>query len=156
MGPGVRLGETCQINFNMVHLTVFEQCSKGLHESCPQVRRVPKGQFGGAKCTCSCHNQQPVNNLKLDQFFTLKVKQMNLPQSVTDRYVSSLVSAGYNNEFRIDSITCLPFVAEEVHCGHYFRASLMPKAAHDVVVSAGLTLHQAVRAALAKAGVTFR
>lgn len=80
----------------------------------------------------------------------------NLPQSVTDRYVSSLVSAGYNKEFKIDSITCLPFVAEEVHCGHYFRASIIPTAGGELVTSAGPTLHQAVRAALAKAGVTFR
>lgn len=81
----------------------------------------------------------------------------NLPQSVTDRYVSSLLSAGFNHEFRIDSMQCLPFVAEEVHCGHYFRVTLMPLTSQsDVVTSAGATLHKAVRATLEKAGVTFR
>lgn len=80
----------------------------------------------------------------------------NLPQSVTDRYVSNLLSAGINNEFRIDSIQCLPWVTEEVHCGHYFKATIMPLDRTDMITSVGPTIHQALRHTLSKAGVTFR
>lgn len=81
---------------------------------------------------------------------------MKLPQAITDRYVSNLLSAGHNHEFRIDSILCKPFCEAEVVCGYYYIATLIAGDNSIMATSPGSTPHQALRKALEKAGVTFR
>ena len=88
-------------------------------------------------------------------FFEQLLNMNNLPQSVTERYVTNLLHNGVNSEFRLDSLTCYPFCAEEQICGYYYKASVIPNVS-DMVVGVGPTPQAALKNALSKAGVTFR
>lgn len=42
----------------MVCLRKSEECSQGNHEKCSGGQSPPYGEFGGWKCTCSCHTRR--------------------------------------------------------------------------------------------------
>ena len=78
-----------------------------------------------------------------------------IPQSISDRYIHTLIDAGITPDFRLDSLTCQRWCVEEAVCGFYYRAGVIhgDTVLHDAV---GATPFLAVKNALAKAGVTFR
>lgn len=42
-----------------MNLTLFQQCADGNHTACPVAYPAPPGQYGGSRCTCSCHLPKP-------------------------------------------------------------------------------------------------
>lgn len=99
-------------------------------------------------CECPCHTKT--------HYEIAQEKLMNnLPQAVTDRYVTNLLHNGVNAEFRLDSMCCFPWCAEERICGHYYKAVIFPNGA-ALVIDVGPTPQAALKNALSKAGVTFR
>lgn len=98
--------------------------------------------------------------MHLDQYLSLvynRNRMNNLPQQVTSRYVSNLMSVGQNNEFRICSLTSHNFCIQETECGCYFKVAITQLPGRtNLWEDVGPTAHDAVRNALAKAGVTFR
>ena len=43
-----------------VCIKIFPECMGEEPHKCPGQHSVPHGQYGGARCTCPCHNRKSV------------------------------------------------------------------------------------------------
>lgn len=52
----------------MVKLYLCRWCQKGKHGKCERSTSVPKGQFGGSRCTCGCDGNKNWGKIQKDIF----------------------------------------------------------------------------------------
>lgn len=82
---------------------------------------------------------------------------MNIPQAVTNRYVSNLLTHGQNNEFMIDSVTRHVSLVEGTPIGYYYKVGIVLVLDQaQQWTSVGPTILGALHNALLTSGVTFR
>ncbi len=62
----------------MVCLCVSDECSRGKHETCFGGQSVPRGAFGGWKCTCSCHAKESADREMDNQLIAMGIDPRKL------------------------------------------------------------------------------
>lgn len=79
------------------------------------------------------------------------------PQSVTERYVSNLLSNGQNKEYSINALRRQTTLVNEDFVGYHWVVTVeSATAVVNPAAASGATPAQAIRRALEKLGVTFR
>ena len=96
---------------------------------------------------------------KRGRFFKALTKIMtnNVPQQVTNRYISALINKGKNDTFEIITLQREQALHDGIVVGSYFDVTITkPMPDHASERASGVTAAQAVSRALSKFGVTFR
>lgn len=108
------------------------------------------------KCGALCPVEWPIC-VRCENDLTKPKPKMSLPQSVTIRYATNLLTAGKNDIFELDRVTQVPNkVAGGDIIGFYFEAHVKSRTDFESKGAAGATPVAAVKSALEKHGVTFQ